>query len=258
MKTIPRRSFVSQSLAAAAAVLGSSVLASASNQSAVPASAAPAAVPLAPPPTLGTEPKRPAPMDLSFVRVFVGAGHNNLTKVKEMIAEQPTAVHASWDWGAGDWETALGGASHTGNREIALHLLEAGARPDAYCAAMLGEQEFIASLIRFSPASANARGPHGYSLMYHVGYSGLVPMAEVVGAKASTRGRDFNQALLSATTRGHVDLVSWLLEHGVEDVNTKSFNGKTPYDIAVDRKQEEMLKLLRDHGGISGQPSKAD
>src|SRR5580700_7626770 len=48
-------------------------------------------------------------------------------------------VYAARDWGGGDWETALGGASHTGHREIALYLLSQGARIDSYCAAMLGE-----------------------------------------------------------------------------------------------------------------------
>src|SRR5215472_13056792 len=71
--------------------------------------------------------KRPR-QDLDLVFQFVVAGHGNLARVKELVAQEPKLVLAAWDWGGGDWETALGGASHTGNREIAKYLLSEGAR----------------------------------------------------------------------------------------------------------------------------------
>ncbi len=48
------------------------------------------------------------------VKKFVIAGHANLAKVKEMLAAQPAIANATWDWGSGDFETALGGASTHG------------------------------------------------------------------------------------------------------------------------------------------------
>src|SRR5689334_17826261 len=56
---------------------------------------------------------------LDLVLEFVRVGHNNLARVKELVAQDPKLVLAAWDWGKGDWETALGGAGHIGNREIA-------------------------------------------------------------------------------------------------------------------------------------------
>jgi hypothetical protein len=236
-----RRSFLSSSLAAGA-VLGTGVIAVAQN--AYPAAGTPVPPPTAP------EPKRPAALEATMVRDFVGAGHRNLPKVKELLAAQPLLLDAAWDLGGGDWETAIGAASHVGNRPIARYLLEQGARPDVFCAAMLGETDYVTSLMRFSPASAHARGPHGYMLLYHIGYSGQVAMAEAVGRHVKEPGH-FNQALLSSVLSGHPDLVAWLLRHGVSDVNMRGPGGKTPLDLAVERKHGEIERLLRAAGALS-------
>src|SRR5688572_23370011 len=53
----------------------------------------------------------------------VGASHGNIDKVKELISRRPELAGAAWDWGFGDWETALGAASHVGRRDIAELLI---------------------------------------------------------------------------------------------------------------------------------------
>ena len=50
----------------------------------------------------------------TLVKDFVIAGHGNLEKVKEMLTAEPALINGTWDWGKGDFETALGGASHMG------------------------------------------------------------------------------------------------------------------------------------------------
>src|SRR5688500_8136381 len=62
------------------------------------------------------------PLAPDLVKSFVGAAHSALDKVKAMLAEPPRLINATWDWGGGDWETALGGASHMGRPDIASHL----------------------------------------------------------------------------------------------------------------------------------------
>ena len=57
---------------------------------------------------------------------------------KALLAEQPSLLNATWDWGGGDFETGLGGAGHMGNREIAEFLIGQGARLDIFVATMLG------------------------------------------------------------------------------------------------------------------------
>src|SRR3954465_14691064 len=92
----------------------------------------------------------PPPMPASFpahdpnlVRDMVGVSHGNVDRVRELLAGKPALANAAWDWGYGDWESALGAASHVGNREIAGMLLAAGARPSIFSAAMLGHVEVV-------------------------------------------------------------------------------------------------------------------
>ena len=54
-----------------------------------------------------------------LAREIVGVAHRDLARVKELVSAHPSLAKASWDWGFGDWETALGSASHVGNRPIA-------------------------------------------------------------------------------------------------------------------------------------------
>lgn len=206
-----------------------------------------------PAPAVGTEPKRKSPIDPSLVKEFVVAGHSNLPRVKEMLGAEPTLINATWDWGAGDYEAAIGGASHLGNRELALHLLGAGARFDAFCAAMLNEADTVSSMLRAHPSLANTLGPHGFTLLYHVGYAGNVALAETVAASltATNRASHFNQALQTAVARSHTDLVAYLLDHGVTNANSKNFQGKTPLAVALAKGDESIATLLRAHGGVT-------
>src|SRR5690242_21892720 len=114
-KIMNRRCFLSQTLTSAAALSAGALTSSAHT-----------------PPEISNVPDKPkpaevlrrrGPLDLKLGVAFVGAGHNNLPSVKELVAQEPNLVVASWDWGGGDWETALGGASHTGRRDIAEFLL---------------------------------------------------------------------------------------------------------------------------------------
>lgn len=113
------------------------------------------------------------------VREMVGASHGNVARVRELLAGRPALANASWDWGYGDWESALGAASHVGNREIATLLLTAGARPSIFSAAMLGQLDVVKAFIVASPGIQKTRGPHGITLLAHARAGGDAA-AEVV------------------------------------------------------------------------------
>jgi hypothetical protein len=87
--------------------------------------------------------------------------------VKAMVTRHPELAKASWDWGLGDWETALGAASHVGNRPIAEYLLEQGAPPTIFSSAMLGQLDVVKAMIAAQPGLQRVRGPHGLTLMSH-------------------------------------------------------------------------------------------
>lgn len=106
-------------------------------------------------------------LPLEQVETFVRVAHSDLDAVRSLLEEQPKLINAAWDWGRGDWETALGGASHMGRPDIALHLLDHGARIDIFAAAMLGKLEIVKAAIDAYPDTRNVLGPHGIPLMKH-------------------------------------------------------------------------------------------
>lgn len=110
--------------------------------------------------------KKP-PVDPKLVMAFVGNAHGDFEKVKELLSQEPGLLNAACDWGGGDWETALGAAAHMGRKEIVRFLLEKGARPDIFTAAMLGEAEVVKAMLAAHPELKNAAGPHGISLLAH-------------------------------------------------------------------------------------------
>jgi hypothetical protein len=110
------------------------------------------------------------------VQEFVGKAHGDLQRVQELLSQEPALVNAAWDWGGGDWETALGAAAHMGRRDIAQYLLTHGARIDLFAAAMLGKLEIVRGILADDATAARRPGPHGIPLVAH---------AKAGGAEAS-------------------------------------------------------------------------
>ena len=93
-------------------------------------------------------------LDPDLVHDFVNDAHSNLDRVRDLLGRHATVVNAAWDWGGGDWETGLGAAAHMGRKDIALLLLEHGARMDIFAAAMLGHLEIVEGDDPGAPRSA--------------------------------------------------------------------------------------------------------
>jgi hypothetical protein len=235
-----RRYFIAKTLASAA-VLGTGAAVSNAQTNSTAAAASDKTAP-------SEVVRRRGPLELKLVSAFVGAGHNNLARVKEMVAQEPNLVFASWDWGGGDWETALGGASHTGHRDIALYLLSQGARIDSFCAAMLGERDVVLALLKANPSIATTKGPHGYTLLYHVAIGGDVVIAGALKPLLEPNAKDYNQALSAAARDGHLEMTKWLLANGVTDPNIPDGFNKTALMFAVEKKFPEIEAELRSHG----------
>ncbi len=116
---------------------------------------------------------------------FVIYAHSDLEMVKKLLEKEPGLLNASIDWGGGDWETGLGGASHMGRRDIVDFLLSKGARLDIFCAAMLGQTEAVKAFLKLQPDLIDAKGPHGFSLHFHA----------QVGQEKSQETLDFLQSV---------------------------------------------------------------
>jgi hypothetical protein len=110
---------------------------------------------------------RKPPLDPALVQEMVAKSHGDLDRVQALIHAHPALVNAAWDWGGGDWETGLGAAAHVGRRDIALFLLDHGARLDVFAAAMLGYLDVVRAAVAARPEVIHVAGPHGIPLIAH-------------------------------------------------------------------------------------------
>ena len=124
--------------------------------------------------------------DPSLVKDAVGASHGNFARVRELVEMQPAMARASIDWGFGDWETCLDAAAHVGNKPIAEFLLNHGARPTIFSAAMMGQLDAVKAFVAARPGVQKTLGPHGITLMSHAKAGG--PDAAAVVQYLATLG----------------------------------------------------------------------
>ncbi|HMK25298.1 MAG TPA: hypothetical protein VK483_04645 [Chitinophagaceae bacterium] len=158
-------------------------------------------------------------MNDNMVSSIVGASHGNFDKVKELVNKRPELAGASWDWGFGDWETALGAASHVGRRDIAEFLISHGARPDIFTYTMMGMLKAVQEIIETVPGIQSHTGPHGITLLQH--------------AKNRLEAKD-----ISETDKANVNkVISYLESLGNADVKP----------INLDVTEEEKKKILGEY-----------
>lgn len=105
-------------------------------------------------------------------------GHGEFDAVKRMLEEQPGLLNACYDWGGGDFETALEGAGHVGSKEVAEYLISKGAHANIFVLTMLGHTAPVKALLDVFPHLVRSKGPHGLSLLHHAQRGGE-PAAEL-------------------------------------------------------------------------------
>jgi hypothetical protein len=124
-----------------------------------------------PPPGFKPSWKKPQ-INRLMVQDFVIYAHSDLEMTKSLLEKEPALLNATMDWGGGDWESGLGGASHMGRRDIVGFLLEKGARIDIFCAAMMGQLDAVKAFLSLEPKLMEAKGPHGFTLHFHAQVGG--------------------------------------------------------------------------------------
>jgi len=124
-----------------------------------------------PPPEFKPSWKKPQ-VNRLLVQDFVVYAHGDPPMAQKLLEREPALLNATMDWGGGDWETGLGGASHMGRRDIVEFLLAKGARIDIFCAAMMGRLDAVKSFLALEPRLIDAKGPHGFTLHFHAQVGG--------------------------------------------------------------------------------------
>lgn len=105
--------------------------------------------------------------DPELAQSIVGKSHFDIDAVRDLLREDPNLAIASWDWGFGDWESALGAASHVGRREIVELLMAHGARPNIFTLAMMDKVDAVRGICEALPGIQKTCGPHGITLLDH-------------------------------------------------------------------------------------------
>ena len=106
-------------------------------------------------------------LNQELILEFVFAAHKSLDETRKILDKYPLLLNSTSQFKKGDFETAVGGASHMGRRDIADFLVSRGARLDIFNYAFLGYDEFVKQWVTDYPQFLNAPGPHGFTLLHH-------------------------------------------------------------------------------------------
>ncbi len=181
-----------------------------------------------------------------LIREFVLAGHGNLEKVRSLLSRHPQLLGIAYEWAPDDHESAIQAAAHVGNRPIAVYLLEQGAPFEICTASMLGHRGDVEQMLTGDPSLIDAKGAHGIPLLPHASLSGDVALVRMLyewGARTGAAA-----ALGNAVSKGHTEVVRWLLQHASPNLEWKNFQGKTLLSLAQEGGHQEIVTLLREHG----------
>ena len=99
------------------------------------------------------------PLPPAVVGEFVGRSHMDLGRVAELLAEYPTVIHASFDWGNGDFESAIGARRPFRRRDIVDFLLSKGRTARYFRRRLPGPHHAGQSHPRRNPRRAAPRRP---------------------------------------------------------------------------------------------------
>ena len=180
------------------------------------------------------------------IREFVIAGHGNLNKVKQMLAENPELLNVAYQWNENDRETAIQAAAQVGSSAVAEYLLEKGAPLETCTVAMLGREADLNKRLDEKPDRIREVGAHSIPLLPHSVWSGNLNLVKLVYNRGATAGADL--ALHNALSRGNYEIVQWLLKNAGSNASSKNYQGKTALAIAKVRNDERIVQLLKDHG----------
>src|SRR3989442_3925586 len=139
------------------------------------------------------------------IREFVIAGHGNLEKVRQMLAENPELLNVSYRWNENDTETAVQAAAQVGSAIVAQFLLKQGAPLEICTAAMLGMQDEVVRRLNEDPRNAHATAAHGIPLLPDAVWSENLPLVQIVFERGAKSG--VTLALHNAMMRGNYEII---------------------------------------------------
>jgi ankyrin repeat protein len=183
---------------------------------------------------------------------IVKAHQRKIDVMKGLLEREPALLQSAWDWGAGDFESAIQAAAHTGSRDMALFLIDRGVRFDLFAAAMLGQLAAFKAVVEACPATLQVAGAHGIPLLSHAiqgeaAARGVFDYLMARGVDVNARSRNGSTPLMTAVHTGQGEIVRLLLSKGA-DPKAKAANGGTALSLSLKRGDAAIIQALKDAG----------
>jgi hypothetical protein len=183
--------------------------------------------------------------DPQLVQEMVLVAHGQTEKVKELLAVHPELAKASWDWGYGDWETAIGAASHTGSKEIAELLMAHGARPDIFTFTMLGNLPAVKAMVDGNLGVQEIKGPHGITLLMH---AKIRMMSKTINDADKQKGQAMIEYLTSLGNADNKDAYLDVMENDRKQFAGQFRFGEGPEDFFLVEFNEKGAMSIKKQG----------
>jgi uncharacterized protein len=180
--------------------------------------------------------------------IFDSIQAGDLDAVRAAIKEDPGAASARDERG----RSAVRAALYVGRQDLADVVLEASPELDVFDAAAVGDVDRLTELLDADPGLLGAFSEDGYTPLHFTAFFKRGPATRLLldrGAEVGTVARNDMkvQPLHSAVAAGSREIVAALLLAGA-DVNARQEGGHTPLMGAEASGDEEMVRLLMDHG----------
>ncbi len=192
--------------------------------------------------------------------VFRAAREGTMDSLKKLIEQHPEKIHEKDKNGM----TPLALAAANGKLDVTTLLLEKKAdvhtrSKDGWTPILLaaegGHSEVIAVLLEHG-AEKNDALPNGWTSLHLIADNGSSDTLRIlIGAKANVNAQtgagsspEGATPLFFAAKHGYVEIAKMLIEAGAE-VNLANSHGKTPMNAAEKHGDEQMIDLLKTHGG---------
>ena len=180
--------------------------------------------------------------------IFESIKAGDMEAVRAAVEEDP-AVAASRDENG---RSAVRAALYVKKQDIADVLLEATPELDVFDAAAVGDVDRLTELLDGDGDLVNAYSEDGYTPLHFAAFFARGPAVRLLldrGADVGAVARNEMevQPLHSAVAANAREVVAALLQAGA-DVNARQQGGFTPFMAAEQHEDEDMVRLLMDHG----------
>ncbi len=180
--------------------------------------------------------------------IFESISAGDVDAVRAAVGEDPSTAAARDDKGLSAVRAALYAHEH----DVADALLEAGPELDVFDAAAAADVDRLTDLLDGDPDLVNAWSEDGFTPLHLAAFFGRGAAVRLLldrGADAGAVARNDMevQPLHSAVAGRSMEIVAALLVAGA-DPNARQQGGFTPLMAAEQHEDEDMVRLLMDHG----------